>query len=80
MSHIHWVGRQNNLEIPRDKDEVNKREIHERDGRVHDPDKMVSPQSTDTQTDTHNRSPRQRTDLLGERGTALLLLLFIIKR
>jgi hypothetical protein len=30
MSHIHWVARQNKLEIPRDKDEVNKREIHGR--------------------------------------------------
>ena len=29
MPHIHWVARQNKLEIPRDKDEVNKREIHE---------------------------------------------------
>ncbi len=28
MTHIHWVARQNKLEIPRDKDEVNKREIH----------------------------------------------------
>ncbi len=26
MSHIHWVARQNKLDIPRDKDEVNKRE------------------------------------------------------
>jgi hypothetical protein len=43
MTHIHWVGRQNKLEIPRDKDEVNKREIHECDGRTHDPDTMVSP-------------------------------------
>jgi hypothetical protein len=32
MSHIHWVVRQNKLEIPRDKDEVKKREIHEYDG------------------------------------------------
>jgi hypothetical protein len=32
MSHIHWVPRQKKLEIPRDKDEVNKREIHEYDG------------------------------------------------
>ncbi len=31
MSHIRWVTRQNKLEIPRDKDEVNKREIHEYD-------------------------------------------------
>ncbi len=43
MSHIHWVERQNKLEIPRDKDEVNKREIHEYDGWTHDPDTMVAP-------------------------------------
>jgi hypothetical protein len=43
MAHIHWVERQNKLEIPRDKDEVNKREIHECDGRAHDPDTMVTP-------------------------------------
>jgi hypothetical protein len=43
MSHIHWVERQNKLEIPRDKDEVNKSEIHECDGRVYDPDTMVVP-------------------------------------
>ena len=43
MSHIHWVARQNKLEIARDKDEVNKREIHEYDGRAHDPDTMVAP-------------------------------------
>jgi hypothetical protein len=43
MTHIHWVVRQNKREIPRDKDEVNKREIHECDGRTHDPDTMVVP-------------------------------------
>jgi hypothetical protein len=43
MSHIHWVERQNKLKVPRDKDEVNKREIHEYDGRSHDPDTMVTP-------------------------------------
>ena len=43
MPHIHWVARQNKLEIPRDKDEVNKREIHECDGRAHDPDTVVAP-------------------------------------
>ena len=43
MSHIHWVARQNKLEIPRDKDEVNKQDIHECDGRAHDPDTMVAP-------------------------------------
>ena len=43
MSHMQWVARQNKLEIPRDKDEVNKREIREYDGRTHDPDTMVVP-------------------------------------
>ncbi len=41
MSHIHWVARQNKLEVPRDKDEVNKREIHECDGRAHYPPEMI---------------------------------------
>jgi len=31
MSHIYWVARQNTLEIPKEKDEVNKREVHECD-------------------------------------------------
>ena len=43
MPNLHWVARQIKLEIPRDKDEVNKREIHECNGRTHDPDTMVSP-------------------------------------
>jgi hypothetical protein len=43
MSHIHWVTRQNKLEIPVDKDEVNEWEIRECDGRAHDPDTMVDP-------------------------------------
>ncbi len=43
MPHILWVTRQNKLEIPIDKDEVNKREIRECDGREHDPDTMVAP-------------------------------------
>ena len=41
--HIHWVARQNKLEIPRDKDEDKQREIRESDGRAHDPNKMVAP-------------------------------------
>jgi hypothetical protein len=52
MSHIHWVARQNKLEIPRDKDEVNKREIHECDGRTHDPDSRHDGRPTGTQVDT----------------------------
>ena len=34
MTHIHWVERQNKLEIPKEKDEVNKREVHECDVRM----------------------------------------------
>ena len=37
------VARQNKLETPRDKDEVNKWEIRESDGWTHDPDTMVTP-------------------------------------
>ena len=43
MSRTHWVTRQNKLETRKEKDEVNKREVHECDGRTHDPDAMVSP-------------------------------------
>ena len=43
MTHIHWVARQNKLEPPKEKDEVNKREVHECDGRGRDPDAMVAP-------------------------------------
>ena len=38
MPHIHWVARQNKLEIPNDEEEVNTREIHKCDGQAHDPD------------------------------------------
>ncbi len=40
---MHWGVRQNKLETPKDKDEVNKQYIHECDGWAHDPDTMVSP-------------------------------------
>jgi hypothetical protein len=43
MSHIHWVPRQNKLEIPNDEEEVNTREIHKCDGKAHDPDPIVDP-------------------------------------
>ena len=43
MPHIHWVARQNKLETPKEKDGVNKREVHECDVRVRDPDAMVGP-------------------------------------
>ena len=43
MPHIHWVARQNKLEIPNDEEEVNTREIHKCDGQAHDPDTMVAP-------------------------------------
>jgi hypothetical protein len=59
MTHIHWVPRQNKLEVPRDKDEVNKREIHECDGREHDPDTMVGPLTSKStrKTETLSRVP-----------------------
>ncbi len=34
MFHIHWVARQNKLEIPNDEEEVNTREIHQCDGQA----------------------------------------------
>ena len=38
MSHIHWVPRQNKLETPKEKDEVNKHEVREGDVKTRDPD------------------------------------------
>ena len=43
MPHLHWVTRQNKLEMPNDKDEVNTREIHKCDEQAHHPDTMVVP-------------------------------------
>ncbi len=40
---MHCVVRQNKLETPKEKDEVNKREVHECDVRTSDPDAMVVP-------------------------------------
>ncbi len=40
---MHCVARQNKLETPKEKDEVNKREVHECDVRTRDPDTMVVP-------------------------------------
>ncbi len=57
MSQIHWVERQYKLEVPGDKDEVNKREIHECDGRAHDPDTMVAPLTPKTK---HKTEPLTR--------------------
>ncbi len=52
MPHIHWVARQNKLEIPRGKDEVKQREIRESDGQAHDPDTMVAPLYTQAEADS----------------------------
>jgi hypothetical protein len=30
MPHMHWVARQNKLELPNDEEEVNTRDIHDR--------------------------------------------------
>jgi hypothetical protein len=43
MTRIHWIARQNKLETHKEKDEVNKREVHECDGRARDADAMVAP-------------------------------------
>jgi hypothetical protein len=55
MTHIHWVARENKLEIPKQKDEVNTREIHESEGQAHDPDTVVGHTHTHTHTHTHVR-------------------------
>ncbi len=41
LVHIHWVARQNKLEIPNDEEEVNTREIHKCDGRFFGPYTVV---------------------------------------
>ena len=43
MPHMHWVARQNQLELPNDEEEVNTRDIHKCDGQAHDPDTMAAP-------------------------------------
>ena len=40
---MYCIPRQNKLETPKEKDEVNKREVHEFDVRTNDPDTMVVP-------------------------------------
>ncbi len=60
MSRIHWVVRQNKLETPKEKDEVNKREVHECDGRTHDPDTMVSPPTPNRHANPNSSAGRRR--------------------
>ena len=66
MSHIHWVVRQNKLELPNDEEEVNTRDIHKCDGQAHDPDTMVAPL-------TPKSTPKAQ-------ALAKAFLLFIMKR
>jgi hypothetical protein len=40
---MHWVPRQNKLELRNDEEEVNTRDIHKCDGQSHDPDTMAAP-------------------------------------
>ena len=47
---MHCVARQNKLETPKEKDEFNKREVHECDVRARDPDAMVVPPSSSPPT------------------------------
>jgi hypothetical protein len=43
MPHMHWVARQNKLELPNDEEEVNTRDIHKCDGQAHDPWESMVP-------------------------------------
>ena len=51
MTHIHWVARQNKLEVPNDEEEVNTWEIHKCDVQTHDTDTMVAPLKTQSEID-----------------------------
>ena len=42
-SHTLGCTTKHTIEIPQDKDEVNKQDIHDCDGRAHDPGTMVAP-------------------------------------
>ena len=41
MPHMHWVARQNKLELPNDEEEVNTQDIHKCNGQAHDPVTVV---------------------------------------
>ena len=57
---MHCGARQNKLETPKDKDEFNKRRVHEYDVRTRDPDVMVVPPTPKPtrQAETLARAPR----------------------
>jgi hypothetical protein len=85
MTDIHWVPRQNKLEIPRGKDEVNKWEIHECDGWVHDPDTMVTPLTpkpihNSEMTETYEYRCDERLKTKNEESTRLTDMLFIMNQ
>ncbi len=78
MSHIHWVTRQNKLETPKEKDEVNKREVHECDVRTRDPDAMVVPPTPKPNPSTGRHRPSSqvvKTLCLGFSVICCLLLI-----
>ena len=56
---MHCVERQNKLETPKEKDEINKREVHEFDVWTRDPDTMVVPPTPNPtcKTETLTRAP-----------------------
>jgi hypothetical protein len=82
MPHIHWATRQNKLEIPIDKDEVNKREIRECDGRAHDPDTMVAPLTPKPtrKAEALTRAPPTVPSSREDAALKEVALLFIINR
>jgi hypothetical protein len=62
MTHILWVERQNKLEIPKNKDEVNKEDIHDCDGRDHYPDTMVVPLTPKPKWKTETLKPKPKSE------------------
>ena len=65
---MHCVARQNKLETPKEKDEVNKREVHECDVWTRDPDVMVVPPTPKPtfKTEVLTRVPRPSTQVVKE--------------
>jgi hypothetical protein len=81
MTHIHWVARQNKLEIPNDEEDVNTWEIHKCDGQTYDPNTMVDPLTPKPtrKVETLTKAPTTIASRR-EEDVELKKLLFIINR
>ena len=71
MTHMHWVARQNKLELPNDEEEVNTRDIHKYDGQAHDPDTMSAPLTPKT---TRKAEASQRRRCVEGSGKTTVML------